>query len=1426
MNRRVHELDDSWHFGSLLGSRIVTEAMTNFDVDTPLDDVLQYIHARLTLLENGDHKVGAFSMEAYTLIPSFTIDALKFETITPTFTIDARVEVTPTEASFTADALFMPMFSIDAIIERPGPDELWHQDFFDNDWLDSWGTPSTGIGAAYGYTNDAHEDASDKIEITQDVTDPDFPDYVGRYIEQDKTYYTHTVGDESLTNKDVTFLIENGRGIDGENIIRFEYRGPDNYLEYRIRGSGQLGADSVALYVDGVQRDFFDNQILGPKWGGRKYFQIQAVNNHVRARVWGVAQSVPGWGLEYRAASITNGRTAINWRGTSWVLVVEHPNGRPWTHDMKEWTVESVGAGRLLLDAFVQPYFTMDAELIRGGVFKVDAFVQPYFTMDAFLVITTEDSFTLDAVIPLTVQANPTVDAFIQPYFRIDAWKKVVGAPGSFTIDAAKVFTFEYSFTTDAAVERQIPGSFTADAITKVLDVTDTFVLQAWLAYGGDFDLDAYILGTRFLIDAVKKGEQTASFTIDSRVMDPELLREFFIDAYIPPPDGSFLMDAILKHAPDEYSHWDDFDNRTVASGLGVPSRVGRYTYSANEAWHDVTNGEWHYEDNLQSDRVYFADTSGNNIDRHIYWEWNRENNSGISIGWMYWYLTGDLYIRNRLNGSVYELIADGMDTGIDLNPGTTGWVGCRFEIYNNGKNAKWKMWNRASGEPELWQQWIDLTPYSLTDADVSVDAASQSWFGQGNPPFDHYLDNVSVWHPSGHPYVLDSDAIIEKTDQPGDFRIDADVIPTPFTIDAFVQPYFTIDARIWLGTTFSMDALIKSVQQFREGKITHDHVNAGGAGQWTHTPPADAKAIIVYGWGDSSDAPDSPTYGNKAMTSLESAVWYLTDLSGRDDDEVRTDAGSYRASLILSSFEDIDYASSQAGYPTVTMNDTIAHEAGRAVFQWASGGKADPWTNLAAYQVDGQGWLLDRGFNTNPITGWSRAATLGIDGVDTTSITAGVVDTGSTLNAANNYLFESANSGFAIGAFINKIFTIDAIFVKNTVASPLPQMDAIKHENIQASFTIDARIFDFGEQLYDFTMDAWIDPAVPTLRPTQWGWMEPGWQMWGEVYLEREQGVFDINAVLFATTTATFTIDAIYDYTFSIDAIIEKTQTFGEGYEPGWTHITHGPTTGTLDWTHTPQALGRAIFVHLSNNDDAASAVTYGGLSLTRYRNMVTFGRRNEIWFRDDISGRTDDTVSISGIGSTNTYATSTVIDNTTAFTVDESNGPSGWSGWGGTNDYTYTYDDAVSGDAYRVVLCAAGGEGGVQYEDQGVVAYSEADPHYSVYLSDDSTASSNASAVSLTIDGPDTGGTAAGFSTTGQSSSARYQGGVMASASPGPDPATGVNFDAFINPGGSYTIDAVIDAPHFTINAWIGSVASAELGEFQKGSTSLGEG
>jgi hypothetical protein len=340
--------------------------------------------------------------------------------------------------------------------------------------------------------------------------------------------------------------------------------------------------------------------------------------------------------------------------------------------------------------------------------------------------------------------------------------------------------------------------------------------------------------------------------------------------------------------------------------------------------------------------------------------------------------------------------------------------------------------------------------------------------------------------------------------------------------MDAFVQPWFRMDARIWLGTTFSMDAIIRKPDiTIGDPKISYTHVAANSSGAWTHTPPANAKMLHVT---STRNPPASITFGNIPMTQIPSTTedWYISiaDAAGRDDDVIRPSAaGAMQSSIWLTSVGDIELVGRSGSYPTMTANDTITNAAARAVVYRFGAGNNDPFGGGAAAYTEAAsqgkyptyGALLNRNFSTNPVVGWSSAISINRNGPDRYSITAGVV--GGPINGGYGDLYQAPAPHTSMEAWIagGGKFLIQAW---KKLEAPLT-FDAIKEAPFTFTFTMDAARFDFGTQERWFTMDAAIAPANDETRVTQFGWLKLGDQMWGDVTPGREQLHFTMAAVL-----------------------------------------------------------------------------------------------------------------------------------------------------------------------------------------------------------------------------------------------------------------------------------------------------------------------
>ena len=113
--RPVHGQDE--HFDELLAGRVVTEAMTQFPEGTPLMEVLEWLHERLSLSETGAHVVAGMSMDAEYFQPTFPIDAVKREVFPDTFTMNARFPIAPIDPEFIPMTAWLTGYNtVDALL--------------------------------------------------------------------------------------------------------------------------------------------------------------------------------------------------------------------------------------------------------------------------------------------------------------------------------------------------------------------------------------------------------------------------------------------------------------------------------------------------------------------------------------------------------------------------------------------------------------------------------------------------------------------------------------------------------------------------------------------------------------------------------------------------------------------------------------------------------------------------------------------------------------------------------------------------------------------------------------------------------------------------------------------------------------------------------------------------------------------------------------------------------------------------------------------------------------------------------------------------------------------------------------------------------------------------------------------------------------
>jgi hypothetical protein len=1378
--RHSHELG---HFGELSTSRVITELMTNFSADTPIQEVLEWIHLRLSLLEGSQHTATAFGMNAEYFQPTFGINAVTTEGFEDAFTAEARFPQDPIDPVFiSAGAWLTGNVMLDAAVKGIGKTGgYYHYDDMSNQQDHGWGDGSHY--GSYSYDGGTETDGVHKwrhLKADRD-TDPldEVYDYQGTLVEIENTNPYTWLHDDGLTNKRVLINISIGVCNNIWSCFqRFHFRGLNNYVQWDNEARGH----KHHLIVDGATVYTAATTVTGWRW-----LKIEALDHVVRFKHW-TGSEPEAWAYEHMTATPTAGPTGINWRGRSGGVITYVNQGSPWTHRLRHVSVTGINSGSIGAGAYIRPApFDAAAWLSSGDDIVISAFIQPTFRFDALLVNYVPGNLTIGAFKKDIVPGDLTAGAFVQPYANMQAVINDDSVMGNHTADAWKVLTTEdsvgidavlhdtdrtYSVTADGIIHAQdLPGSYTADAYKNVL-VTDDTTVDSFIAPGAHPPVDAI----------VKDLDREYSFS-EGAWLWPQGIEHFEINAIKHQPDSDTStvgLDAAIDYVGErlEHPHYDDFnrgasDNDAV--GWGVPSHSGAYSYSdaATTRWlpAPTAGGEnFGYWNVSTGDRVTYA-REPLDLDRTMSLDMYIEYGAGIKIGNIYFFINDSVRVRKyHSNGGHFylEVYYGGVWNGLTDNSAGADydWKSLKVELV--GTNIKYKVWDRSGSEP-AWQ-YDASPPWTPTTGQPRIYHAGQSWFGSGGEPWLQRFDNWFVTG-IGFPFSYNVNAVLRTVDNEGSVSAGAHIVPEPFTASAFIQPWFHMDARIWLGTTFDAGAMIQTIENVVDSEMTYTHVvgYVGGGTTtprtWTHTL-ANGKAIVVTS--RSRNAPDAVSYGNKPLTYRGGQIWTLDDIHNRDDDVVRctgTMDDVYLTSTIIAcgnpvSFADYDSQSlGGAGNKILTLQDTVPGPAWRMSINSFHGSK-NP-SGHVAYNEDPTGFLLSVGTpDGGIITGFGGAVAGNIQGPDDTDTTSGVIDNNGSFSEHYAVLMQAASEAILTDAFIRP-------------GGHIPFSAQLTGKNLSAiirahmptkTFTAEAARHLFGEQLKSYFADSVVTLGDYGREDTQLGRLYLGELMWGNVWPEREQGHFSAGAEIYSSyTESDFFADGrmkMQPVAVLSDAIKLATQEFGGSGQPEHTSITHGPSTSSRTWTHVLPTGGSAIFVTIANNNDNGSAVTYGNLALTLQYRQAPNGRMTEVWTRTSVNGRDDDVVRITGVGSTNTYMTSTIIANVHDVTVDAVSGPTGWAAWS-TGNYTFTNADAKVPAAHRFTLNIAGGEDS-DYYAQGMRPYQGDGVGH--WVGGAGTANSSGSGIALNIDGPDTTTSTAGFTLTG-SNGARYHGAVMMS-------------------------------------------------------------
>ena len=524
------------HHDELLDGRVITEAMTNFPEGTPLREVLQWLHDRLSLQEAGHYIVQGFSLDSTRFQPTLTVDAMTLENFPNSFTMDARLPITPTDPEFIpANAWFTGRTTAAAWIAGEQPTgKYYHYDTFTNETAHRWGRADT-VGY-YTYVQNIPDSSSTQnfqwdmykadVDPTPPSEDPEGePSNDFRGIVYEDLPWPHGSSpqifgevhaqDEGLLNKRVLILakFDNASSASANNShVRIYFRGGNNYIK---RGT-VVGTSDTRLIVDGVEK-----ADLG-KTDGWYWYKIECLDNVVKFKFWPKDSAEPStWNATETNASLTPGNTYVDFNMAYGGIIVPELNGSPWTHEFKHWSVEGINAGPVFTDAWLAGRFGAAAWFSSGNDTLVDAFISPTFRADSLIVEYVPGDFTIGAFREGRWEYDWGADAHIGGYAKLDAIISDDAAYGSYTADAWKVITTENSAVEDAVVkdidrtygiptdgvikDLALPGSFTADAYKNLL-IEGSHTIDGYLGPGAHPPADA----------VVKRPDQTDDFTAGS----------------------------------------------------------------------------------------------------------------------------------------------------------------------------------------------------------------------------------------------------------------------------------------------------------------------------------------------------------------------------------------------------------------------------------------------------------------------------------------------------------------------------------------------------------------------------------------------------------------------------------------------------------------------------------------------------------------------------------------------------------------------------------------------------------------------------------------------------------------------------------------------------------------------------------------------
>ena len=598
----------------------------------------------------GDFVVDAIRGETFTFEPGFTLD---YEWIPAYFLVDAsifaagqqsftiRYEWVPKrgflDAVLLSTIVFEPGFTLDyewtpggsilleAVITRWMTSQF-HHDTMSATEVDTWGSPDIGEDYTYSDNQALFDKASGVATVGPSKNVYPYVYFNDEDLSLDQEYFVRwgPSGRGNLNSQDHKFGLNNRV-----------------YLNYHCTNNNSSGTpDFIRLYVDGVQRGIY---YLPAKYNAsypRLAIRVRSVGSDIKAKVWdkGGGTSEPDWQIEYDASAVGySGASTRSYYQSNFSSYFGTEG--PFTFYLDDLSLTSLQIAPITVDAylaivtitptpftvdaqvgwwfgadaFIKPYFRLDAELIEGfrtlddflvravvtegqnsGSSTLDAEVVARTSVDVFAYIGTyrEGSFALDAFLLGGGSGSATVDAQVyQPQVLLNAIIGTITHPQNYFAVRAELTTKRFTvtgFTLDAGIDSAYGEQFTIDASLIEFTKEHTFTLAADMAgpdeVRGTATLDAACLEAQqalFRIDAISVQVQpvmleawlAGTISLDAEFVSGEQTGSYTAEAWLAGTHTQSLRaDAVIADASGDYRGF-----RADALVVGTVERPGLY---------------------------------------------------------------------------------------------------------------------------------------------------------------------------------------------------------------------------------------------------------------------------------------------------------------------------------------------------------------------------------------------------------------------------------------------------------------------------------------------------------------------------------------------------------------------------------------------------------------------------------------------------------------------------------------------------------------------------------------------------------------------------------------------------------------------------------------------------------------------------------